>query len=126
MKDKNQHFHFFVENEAGYGDTLVVFDQQGGKSFYPFSPGMAKRFYAACAAMSISQELLQLEINEEDVIQDDEGCYVKTSFGYDCPSNIEKYNKDERCSVKTTYEHIYVRALYKIADELLKQQNNNE
>lgn len=44
-------FPFFKENENGYGDTIVVYDQFGAKAFYPFEKGMNKRFYAACAAM---------------------------------------------------------------------------
>lgn len=44
-------FPFFKENESGYGDTIVVYDQFGAKAFYPFEKGISKRFYAACAAM---------------------------------------------------------------------------
>lgn len=88
-----------------------------------FQIGMSKRFYAACEAMNLSPELIDMNITDEDVQQDDNGYFVKGDPSYFCSNVIENYSAKERFKIVTSYNHRLVRALYDIADELLKQEN---
>lgn len=43
-------FPALEHNESGYGDQITLYFE-GQRQFIPFTKGMSKRFYVACAAM---------------------------------------------------------------------------
>ena len=44
-------YPFLKWNEAGYGDSIVAYDANGGKQFFPYESGLTKREYFAALAM---------------------------------------------------------------------------
>lgn len=95
----------------------------------PPSEEMSKRLKVAMATMSLNPELINISFEDEDMVQDDEGGYTRTLNGvyYSYFENkINLDNADERrYSVRpeSTYEKRFVRALYRIADELIRQED---
>lgn len=87
--------------------------------------GMSKRFYAACAAMQLSTEQLDTSLLDEDMEEDMNGYYIKSeTYGnYYVPSHSLIDYKRYSVKKESTPEQRLVRAFYKIADELLKQEN---
>ncbi|MFW6312141.1 MAG: hypothetical protein ACOC1K_07900, partial [Nanoarchaeota archaeon] len=91
--------------------------------------GMSKHFFAACSAMSLPKEMIDTSLEDEDMIEDKEGNFIKTNNRYvnvyvtDRNPTEEKRKGNTLYSVKTTYEYRIVRALYRIANEMIKQEN---
>ena len=85
--------------------------------------GMSKRFFAACAAMKLPAELINVEFEDEDFIEDETGKYIKDEVTNSYFRTTSYKKNSTTYSIKTTPEYRLVRQLYRIADELLKQEN---
>ena len=93
-----------------------------GNNSYEYNGSMSKRFFAACAAMRLQSELISTEFEDEDMIEDEWGKYIKDKVTNSYFRTSSKKNRTTY-SIKTTPEYRLVRQLYRIADELLKQEN---
>lgn len=88
------------------------------------TPGISKRFYAACAAMKLPPKFITPDLDDEDMIEDENGAFAKGNGANDYYAIIDHFSMPKtRYSIKTTLEYRLVRQLYRIADELLKQEN---
>ena len=83
--------------------------------------GITRRLYVACSVMNLSTKVINTCLIDEDIIKDPKGYYYKHKSNYYI---IGDYTPGEY-SIKpeSTYEKRLVRGIYKIVDELLKQEN---
>jgi hypothetical protein len=95
-----------------------------GNNSYEYNGGMSKRFYAACAAMKLHPKFITPDLDDEDMIADENGAFAKGNRANDYYALIDNFSMPKkRYSIKTTLEYRLARQLYRIADELLKQEN---
>ena len=90
--------------------------------------GMSKRFYAVCQAMNLPKEFIRVKLEDEDMVQNQLGNFFKVDEDY---VNLRETGRDPIIeqhrktlySIQTTYEYRLTRALYRIANEILKQED---
>lgn len=100
------------------------------------SVGISKRLYIATEAMNLPSELINVEFTDEDMVEDENGSYIKDKSGkYIMPishQKIGKYylqvpstngKKTYSISPESTPEKRLARWFFNFADEMLKQEN---
>jgi len=71
-------YPFFTWNIPGYGNCVTIQDKDGNMNHLEYTPGISKRFYAACAAIqgllayNKSEDYTNKELVEEAYIVADE------------------------------------------------------
>jgi hypothetical protein len=121
MNKLGQKSAFPMVNSDGFpGKFELLYDENEPQNY---SIGMSKRFYAACE--SIKSEYCKVDnLTDKDMEPNANGYYIRLDDGnfvipqsYTPPEEMIKY------SVITTELQRYIRFAYKLADELLKQEN---
>ena len=89
---------------------------------------MSKRLEIATTLLSsLLISNIEIPITDDDVEECSSGAYLKRGTGYYIPSIsdawMERQNKSQRYTLKTTTIEKMVKEAYKYADEVIRQEN---